>query len=282
MMKNLKIGALTCALLAGGMLQAQLKVPVKSPSASVKQAFALTEVSVEYARPSKRDRVVFGDVVPFGEVWRTGANASTKVTVKDEVMVNGQALKAGTYSLFTIPEQNQWTIIFNTNTELWGSNGYKPEQDALRIVVKPTALAETVETLTIQFSAIDLTEMSMDILWDKTKVSLKFTSEVEAQVMKEIDEIMSTDKRPYHQAANFYYDNKKDLKKALEWATKAVELNPKAYWSALLKANIQKDLGDFKGAMLTAEAAKKAAVEGENTGYAQRADELINSLKSKK
>lgn len=279
MKTGIKTMILSVALIGASWTQAQgLKVPVKSPLASVKQAVGLSEVSIEYSRPSKNGRVVMGDVVPFGEVWRTGANASTKVTFGEDVQINGKDIKAGTYSLYTIPQKNEWTVILNKNLELWGSDGYQESEDAARFVVKTGKTAELVESFTIQFSNLKPTQCNIDLMWENTKVTLDLSVNVEEKIMKNIDVVMNQDKKPYHQAASYYYDNKKDMKQALIWATKAFEANPKAYWSAMLKANIQYELKDMTGAKETALLVKKMAEEDKDPAYAKQADELLAKI----
>jgi tetratricopeptide (TPR) repeat protein len=258
-----------------------LKTPAKSPLASVKQAVGLGDVSIEYSRPSKSGRTVFGDVVPFGELWRTGANASTKMTFTEDVKVNGQALKAGTYAVFTIPNKEDWTIIFNKNLTLWGSDGYSENEDAARILVKTQKISDLVETFTIQFTNTKTTQLTTEFTWENTKVSFDITVDIDEKLMKNIEAAMAQDKRPYHQSAQYYYDNKKDMNKALEWATKAFELNPSAYWSGLLKAKIQFELNDKKGAIATAEQVKKLAEEDKDPAYVKQAEELIQKAKAK-
>lgn len=280
-MKN-KITLIALSILSVGILQAQsFKTPVKSPLSTVKQGVALSDVTLEYSRPSKSGRVVFGDVVPFGSVWRTGANASTKITFGEDVKINGQALKAGTYSVYTIPTADEWTVMFNKNLTLWGSDGYKQEEDALRIMVKTQKMAETVETFTMQFSNIKPIACNLDFIWENTKVTLDLSFEIDEKVMKNIETTMAQDKRPYHQAAQYYYDNKKDMKQALEWATKAFEINPNAYWSGLLKAKLQLELADKKGAKSTAEAVKKLAEADEDPAYIKQAEEVIQKASAK-
>jgi tetratricopeptide (TPR) repeat protein len=258
-----------------------LKTPAKSPLASVKQAVGLGDVSIEYSRPSKSGRTVFGDVVPFGELWRTGANASTKMTFTEDVKVNGQALKAGTYAVYTIPNKEDWTIIFNKNLTLWGSDGYSETEDAARILVKTQKISDLVETFTIQFTNTKTTQITTEFTWENTKVSFDITVDIDEKLMKNIEAAMAQDKRPYHQSAQYYYDNKKDMNKALEWATKAFELNPSAYWSGLLKAKIQFELNDKKGAITTAEQVKKLAEEDKDPAYVKQAEELIQKAKAK-
>lgn len=256
-----------------------LKTPAKSPLSSVKQAVGLADVTVDYSRPSKSGRTVFGDVVPYGEIWRTGANASTKIVFGEDVKVNGQAVKAGTYSLYTIPNKEDWTIIFNKNLSLWGSDGYTETEDATRILVKSQKLNEVVETFTIQFSNTKTTQITADLMWENTKVSFDITVDIDDKMMKNIESVMMQDKKPYHQAATYYYDNKKDLNQALQWASKAFELNPKAYWSGLLKAKIQFELNDKKGTIATAEIVKKLADEDKDPAYSKQAEELIQKAK---
>lgn len=271
------------AVALGTIANAQsLKTPAKSPMSTTKQAVGLSEITVEYSRPSKNNRVIFGDLVPYGEVWRTGANASTKITFGEDVSINGQAVKAGTYALYTIPGENEWTIIFNKNLTLWGSDGYTESEDLIRVLVKVQKLAENIETFTIQYSNIKPTALNIDLMWDKVKVSLDLSVSVDDKIMKNIEATMAQDKRPYFQAAQYYYDNKKDYKQALEWATKAFELNPNAYWACLLKAKLQFELKDMKGAKASAETVKKMAEADKDLSYAKQAEELLKQISEKK
>ncbi len=272
---------LFCASISINLFAQQLKTPAKSPISTLKQAVGLGDVTVEYSRPSKNNRIVFGDVVPFNELWRTGANASSKITFTEDVKVNGSALKAGTYAVYTIPTKDEWTIIFNKDLTLWGSDGYNDSLDAARILVKTQKLTDVVETFTVQFSNTKTTQLTTDITWENTKVSFDITVDIDNKLMKNIEAAMAQDKRPYHQAAQYYFDNKKDLKKALEWAAKAFELNPIAYWSAVLKAKIQLELKDNKGAIETAEIAKKLAEADGDQAYVKQAEEIITKAKQK-
>lgn len=255
-----------------------LKTPVKSPLSSIKQAIGLSDISIEYSRPSKNGRVIFGDVVPFGDLWRMGANAATKITFGEDVSLNGKLIKAGSYSLFAIPTKEEWTIILNKNTNLWGSADYKQEEDEARFIVKVQKTAELIETFTIQFNNLKQTACTLDFAWENTKVSLDISIQVDEKVMKSIEAIMFQDKRPYHLAAQYYFDNKKDMKQALDWATKAFEFNPKAYWSALLKAKIQIELKDFKAAKTTLGVVKTLAEADKDPAYVKQAEELMKTI----
>lgn len=262
-----------------GMQAQTLKTPAKSPMSTVKQAVGLGDITVEYGRPSKNNRVIFGELLPYGELWRTGANSPTKITLGEDVSINGKEVKAGTYSVFSIPSQTEWTIILNKNMNIWGTDGYAEADDVARFLVKPTKLNDPVETFTIQFSNTKPTQVTLDLMWDNVKVSADISVNIDEKVMKNIEAVMAQDKRPYQQAAQYYYENKKDLKQALEWATKAFELNPKAYWTGVLKAKIQLDLNDKKGAIATAEVAKKLAEEDKDPAYVKQANEIIEKAK---
>ena len=258
--------------------QAQsIKMPAPSPLSTVKQAFGLSDVTVEYSRPSAKGRVVFGDVVPFETLWRTGANSCTKVTFGEDVKIDGKAVPAGTYSLFSIPGKTEWTVILNKNTKLGGTNGYTESEDLLRFKAKVRTKADKTETFTIEFANLTANKGTMELIWENTVVAFDFTTEFDDKVMKSIESVMAKDARPYHQAASYYYDNKKDMKTALDWANKAVEANPDAYWSLMLKAKIQLELKDYKGATETAEKVK--VVGKDDQAYVKMANELIATAK---
>jgi hypothetical protein len=280
-MKNNFISLLTI-LLSFSVFSQSLKVPVKSPLTTVKQGFGISDVTLEYSRPSVSNRTIFGDVVPFGEMWRTGANACSKLTFGDDVFINNTKIVAGTYSLLTIPGKDQWEIILNKNTNLWGTGGYSKEDDVIRFKTTVMKTAEKIESFTIQFSDVKEVTMNVDLMWENTKVSFAVRVEIDEKVMKNIESTMSKDKRPFHQAAAYYYDNKKDMKQALEWATKAVELNPKAYWSYLLKAKIELELKDLKAAKASAEMCQKLAKEDEDGAYVKQSTELLEKISKSK
>ncbi|MBI2257865.1 MAG: DUF2911 domain-containing protein [Flavobacteriia bacterium] len=256
-----------------------LKVPVKSPLCTIKQAVALSEISIDYSRPNKNGRTIFGELVPYNTLWRTGANAPTKITFGEDILLENKEVKAGTYSLFTIPGETEWTLILNKNLQMWGTDGYDEKEDILRLQLPVKKVSEITESFTIQFTDVKPTTCNLELVWENVKVSAKISIVIDDKVMKNIESVMTQDKRPYHQAAQYYYDNKKDLNKALEWATKAFELNPKAYWSSLLKSKIQLDLKDKKGAISSAEITKKLAEEDKDSGYVKQADEIIEKAK---
>lgn len=277
-MKKIFLGSLALILGFSTQLNAQqIKFPAKSPAAMVKQSVGISDVSVEYNRPSASGRVVFGEVVPFDVMWRTGANSATKITFGSEMKIDGKAVPAGSYSLFTIPGKTEWTIILNKVANLSGTSGYAESEDLMRFKVKAVQKTEKTETFTIDFTNIKLDQATVQLSWDNTSVSFDIVADYDAALTKNIESAMARDARPYHQAAGYYYENKKDLNKALEWANKAVEMNPTAYWSLMLKANIQYDLKDKKGAIATAEQVLKMKdVDG---AYTKIAKDLIAKAK---
>lgn len=258
----------------------QLKVPAPSPLQTVKQAFALDNITIEYSRPSVKGRVVFGDVVPFGKVWRTGANASTKITFGEDVKVEGTAVTAGTYAIYSIPNKDSWEIMLYKDLTLGGNVAdYKAENEVLKFKVKSTALTTKVETFTINVADVTSNTCAIELTWDKTHVAFNVSADIESKIMKNIDATMSKDARPYYQAASYYYENNKDLAKATEWINKAVEQNPKAYWVMLLKAKILLKAKDNKGAIAAAEQTVVLAKEEQDDAYVKMAENLIAEAK---
>lgn len=258
---------------------AQLKTPQPSPTQSLTQAFGLGEIKVEYSRPSVKGRTVFGDLVPYGKIWRTGANQSTKVTFGADTKINGNDIAPGTYALYTIPNTTDWEIIFYKDLTLGGNVGdYKKEDEMMRFKVKPMATADKMETFTININNITPTSCSIDLLWDKTKVSIPVTTNIDENVMKQIDKAMG-DNKPYFQAANYYYENDKDLNKAQEWINKAVENNPKAYWVLHTKAKIEYKLKNYPEATKAAEQSLALAKESSDNSYIKMNEKLIADVK---
>lgn len=258
-----------------------LKVPAASPTQTLKQNFALSEISIEYSRPSVKGRVVFGDLVPYGKIWRTGANNATKITFGSDVKVEGTPVAAGTYALYTIPNTDSWEVLFYKDLELGGDvSEYKAEKELMRIKVKPSALANKVETFTIQVSDITSNSANIELLWDRTRVAFNITTDIDAPIMKNIETALAKDARPYFQAASYYYENDKDLNKALEWVNKAIEQGTR-FWVVHLKAKIQMKLKDYKGAIATAEQSMALAKAEKSDDYVALNEKLIAEAKKK-
>lgn len=285
MIKSTKLTAM--ALFAAASIfttnvNAQLKTPAPSPAQTVKQAFALSEITIDYSRPSVKGRSIFGDVVPFGKVWRTGANGSTKITFGEDVKVEGNDVKAGTYAIYSVPDKDMWEIMLYKDLTMGGDvSSYKKEDEVLRFKVKSSALAANVETFTINVADVTSSKANIELQWEKTRVAFSVVADIDTKIMKNIENTVIKDTKPYFSAASYYYENDKDMKLALEWADKAVAANPKAYWVVLLKAKIQVKLKDNKGANATATQALTLAKEDQDDAYVKMAEKIIADTKGK-
>lgn len=258
----------------------ELKLPVLSPNATISQDVSTSKIEVSYGRPSMRGRTIFGDVVPYGAVWRTGANSSTKVTFGEDVQIHATSIKAGSYSLYTIPGEQEWEIIINKNTGNWGANGYDTKDDVVRLKITPTRLPANVETFTISIGSISFSSCTIDLSWERTLISIPVTFNNQERLLSSIDKAINAPTIPYQPAAMYLYETNQQLDKALEYATKAGEKNPKAYWIQLLRARIAAKLGKNdvakEAAEKTIELAKGTSAEAE---YTKNATDLLRTIK---
>jgi hypothetical protein len=266
---------LFCSLFALNT-DAQLLMPQSSSAQSLIQEFGLGKVSLKYSRPNIKGRSISGDLAPFGEVWRTGANDATVISFTDAVTLEGNTVAPGEYALFTIPGKDEWTIILNKDTKQWGSYNYKESEDVLRFKVKAVSLKEKVETFTITFNEVMTSTAKLDLLWGKTRVSINMATDVDSKVMAGIDEAMKGEKKPHYPAAVYYFENGKDLNKALEWISIAEASDQKAPWFKYQKARIQLKMGDKAGAAQTAKAGIEAAREMNNAEYIRLNGKILN------
>jgi DUF2911 family protein len=269
---------MACSAIA---VQAQIKTPAPSPTQTVTQAFGLGEIKIEYSRPGVKGRVIFGELVPYGKVWRTGANQSTKITLSDTVKINNTAVVPGTYAIYTMPGQAEWDIMLYKDLTLGGDVAdYKTANELMRFKAKPVAISDKMETFSIQINNVTSTSCSVDLVWDKTKVSIPVTTDIDTRIEKQIaKELAPGDRKPYYAAASYYYDNNKDLNKALEWANIAVENNPDAYWMSHLKAKIQLKMKDYAGAIKSAEMSMAKATADKNDDYVKLNEKLLAEAK---
>lgn len=275
-MKKLIFGALFCgtALFADAQ---QLKTPAPSPTQTIKQDFGISSVELIYSRPSMKGRKIFGDLVPYDKVWRTGANQATRLKFNDDVMIGGQTVKAGEYALFTIPGEKEWTIIINKGSENWGTI-YKQEDDVVRLKAKTMELDDAVESFTMQFMDVKPTSAQLAMMWDKTAVSFPFTTDIDSKVMAQINNLMNKDNRPYFAAAMYYLESGKDLSQAVTWFDKAIEQNNKAFWIYHQKANALAKLGKKQEARMAATKSMQLAKEQNNDDYVKLNEKLLATL----
>jgi hypothetical protein len=272
---------ITCAAVAFILLEAQaqtVRTPAPSPTQTIKQDFGLSSVELSYSRPGIKGRKVFGDLVPFGKVWRTGANNPTTITFGDEVKIGDTKVPAGKYGLVTIPERNSWTIIITKQLDVASPADYKPESDVVRVTVTPMTMKEKMETFTMQISDIKPTACEVHIMWENTAVALPITTDVESKVMAQIDNAMNKDNRPYFASAMYYLDNGKDINQAIVWFDKAIEQNPNAFWVYHQKANALAKLGKKQEAKASAEKSIELAKKAQNDDYVQLTEKLLATL----
>lgn len=267
MKKSLFLIALSLYFLFDNPVLAQLKMPQVSSSQTVIQEFGLGRITVKYSRPNVKGRKVFSDLAPYGEVWRTGANTVTTIGFSDDITLDGREVKAGEYGLLTIPGKDTWTIILNKDAKQWGAYSYKEADDVLRFPAKATIVKDKTETFTIIFSDVTTNSAKLNLLWDNTKVSIGMLTDVDSKVMASIDEAMKGEKKPYMQAAIYYYDNGKDLSRALSWMNAVPAAEQKTPWYNYWKAKIQLKSGDKAGAIASAKAGLEIAKTMKNAEY---------------
>jgi tetratricopeptide (TPR) repeat protein len=268
--------AFLCAL---SYANAQIKMPAPSPAQTVKQEFGLSNVELSYSRPVKKGRKIFGDLVPYNAVWRTGANGATTLTFGDNVIIGGKEIPAGKYGLLSIPGATSWTLIITKQTDVTSPSAYKQDQDVVRVTAKVKPLNTNVENFTIQFDNIQPESCELVISWDKSTVSLPIKTNVDATIMASIEESMKSDKPAYFQSAFYYLESGKDLKQAETWFAKAVEAQPNAFWIRYQQARTLAKLGKKAQAKEAALKSKELANAANNQDYVTLNNKLISSLK---
>ncbi len=266
-------------------LQAQVKTAAPSPSSELDQVVGITNFTVAYSRPGVKDRTIYGDLVPYGEVWRTGANATTKVKFDSEVTFGDKTVPAGEYVLFTIPGEDEWTVILYGDTEIANAGVYDEANDVARITVEPTKLDAPVETFTIGFQDLRDDSASLNLDWADTRISVPITVDTDALSAASIESAMENQDdwtaRDYANAAEFYSENDLDLDQAATWMEKATTMNPDAFWWQHGYAQLLAKQGNTDAAKAAAEKsiATAEASEGGDFGYIQRNKDLISQLK---
>ncbi|RNL91706.1 DUF2911 domain-containing protein [Sinomicrobium pectinilyticum] len=255
-------------MLASVMATAQVKTPAPSPSSKVEQQVGLTEITLEYSRPAMRGRTVFGNLVPYGEVWRTGANENTKITFSDDVKIGGKELKKGSYAIYTIPNASSWKIIFYSDTGNWGNpQEWDDSKVALKTTVTPENLPFDIESFTILFGDITSNSVELGIMWERVYAGVEIEVPTEAKAMASIESTLNgPSARDYFSSAVYYLEEGKDIKKAKEWIDKALSMQKEApFWMLRQKSLIYHKAGDTKGAV---EAARQSLAGAEKAGNA--------------
>jgi hypothetical protein len=254
--------------------------PQPSSTQSIVQDFGLGKISLTYSRPDVKGRKIFGGMEPYGAVWRTGANSATVIKFTDEVTMEGNKIPAGEYGLFSIPGEKEWTIILSKQPKQWGAYLYKEADDFLRFKVKTERVAALTETMTLAFTNVTPTTCDLQMMWEHSGFVIHMTTDIDAKVMARIDSAMKTDKKPYYEALIYYYNNNKDMDKALAWATeleKDKDFPP--FVPKLWKARILLKKGDKTAAITTAQEGVKMATDMKTDEYVRLNNELIAQAK---
>jgi hypothetical protein len=283
-MKKLILSSFVCISL---FTQAQVQTPKASPVAKVEQRAGLTDISISYSRPAVNGRKIFGELIPFGERWRLGANENTKITTSDVLIFGSDTLQAGTYALFATPNQDSWIIDFYTETTNWGlPEKWETSKVALTVNAKVKKMPMVTENLTISIDNMEFNSAVLSITWDKSQVSLPFTLNTKSKVLASIEKTLSASAvtaNDYNQAASYYFTEQIDMKKALEWSTKALEMKGvSAYWMTRLKSQLQAANGDYKGAIETAKISMEAAEKDGDQNYVKMNQQSIEEWSKKK
>jgi hypothetical protein len=275
--RSLLLLALFTAMYCTSQAQS-IKTPAPSPPQFVRQDFGLSNIELSYSRPGVKGRAIFGDLVPYGKVWRTGANQATTLTFGDDVTIGDTKVPAGKYGLLTIPGADQWTIIITRQLDVTQPAAYKQDQDVVRVMAKPMTMPFSVESFTIFFSDVASSSCNLALCWDKTIVMLPIKTDIDTKIMAQIDNAMTKDNHPYFASAVYYMDNGKDLNKALEWFDKAIAQDPTAFYVVYQKARCQAKMGKKQDAIVTAKKSIELSKQANNADYVALNEKLIASL----
>jgi hypothetical protein len=255
-------------------------MPQPSTTQTIKQDFGLSAIELTYSRPNLKGRKVIGEQDPWDKVWRTGANAATRIRFYDEVNIGGKKIDSGTYVLYTIPHKNEdWDIILNKGISNWGTDGYKESEDVVRFKAAASRnKKQAVETFTILFANVKAESLDVQILWNNWSLDFPVTVNIKDKLRSQIETALQGEKKPFWQAANFYFEWDKNNEKALENVDKAIGENAKGFWMYLLKAKILKEMGQTAAAKTAAEKCVALATDAKNDAYVKQGNDLLKSL----
>lgn len=282
-----KIIFVLTAIIATYVLNAQVKTPQPSPHSTLTQVVGLTDVTVDYSRPSVKGRVIFGDLVPFGKLWRTGANANTTVSFSEDVVINGTTLKKGKYALYTTPKADMWEVIFYTDSENWGTpENWDANKVAVLVNVDPVALNKALESFTISVGNLTNDSATLDIAWEKTMVSVKFDVPTQKAAMASIEKTLAGPTAgDYYSSAQYFFQSNGDLNKALEYVNKAISMTKAGedvpFYQLRLKSLIQAKHGDKSGAIATAKLSLAGSEKAKNNDYVKMNNDSIREWSKK-
>lgn len=258
------------------------ELPVPSPGSKLEQKVGLTDVTLEYSRPGVKGRKIFGELVPYGKVWRFGANKNTMVTFSTDVTIDGKELKAGTYSIFATPTEKEWTIAFNTDTEQWGAGNYSSEKDALSVKVKPQKNSKH-ETFTLEINDVTTNGAVISMVWDEVRVNIPFKVNTHKIAMANIEAAIKEGKdldQVYYQAARYFHTGRKEDKTAMEYIEKSNKVKEN-FRATYLKAQILMGQDKKDDAIAAAEKAMKLAMDAKEDGWANYIKGNLEEMRKK-
>lgn len=271
------LGIFTSSLVAQ-----DFKMPAGSPSVDINQAFSTSYIKLNYSRPAVKDRTVFGELIPFGEVWRTGANATTKVSFGEEVEVAGKMIKPGTYTLYSIPGKKEWKIILNTELENWGADGYDEKKNVLAVDLPVIKLKETQESFSLTVEDMTTNSANLVLAWADVKIEIPVKADNHKRIMTHLEKTMQGENPPYMQAASYYLSSGEKLEEAEKYIGEAIQQNPEAYYMYWTQAQIYEKLGKNKEALKSAQRAAEMAKKSSPAyahEYQRNFEKMSNRLK---
>lgn len=258
-MKKISLSLFMGAMLSSAAFAQEFKMPAPSPSVTINQEFSTSKIEVSYSRPAVKGRKIFGDLIPFGKEWRTGANGATKITFGEEVSFGGQKVPAGTYSIYTIPGANEWKVMLNPETESWGLSGYDQSKNIASVAAKTIKTKENVESFTIALDNLSKNSCDLSLSWENTKIVVPIKADNDGRIEEYLQSALNSDKPPYLVAARYYFEKGKNLEQALDYSDKAIEGNPKAFYMHWVKAEILSKMGKHQEAVAEAKIAADGA-----------------------
>lgn len=264
-------------------VSAQVKTPAPSPASKIEQKVGLTDVTLEYSRPGMKGRTIFGNLVPYGKVWRTGANANTKITFSTDVRVDGQTLKKGTYAVYTKPGEKSWEVMFYSDAKNWGTpRKWDDSKVAAKTTVQVIPMPMNIETFTMTFDDLTNSSAVLGILWEKAYVGVKFSVPTDKGVEASIAKVLAgASANDYFQSALYYLQEGKDINKAKMWINKAVDMtkDQPRFWYLRQQSLILAKAGDKKGAIKAAKASLAGAEKAKNADYIKMNKDFLAKMK---
>ena len=264
-------------------LTAQISHPKASPYSEIQQDVGLTKIKVAYSRPAVRGRTIFGDLVPYGRIWRVGANESTKFTTDSDITIMGKALPKGTYALYAFPDENVWEIVFHKNTSHWGDGrkAYKEEEDAFRVSVSPQNIPYTQENFLITLENIDHNSANMEWIWENTKITIPIKVPTEQLMLLEIERSIKNNPtaQSYYEAARYLQEQDRAYNTALNYLENAIRLGGDTYYFHRVKSLVQAALGDYEAAIISANLSLNLAQKEDKDEFVRMNKKNINAWK---